>query len=143
MDITRLVRIKQSPTQWSLAYVFCASKGFEKYSLKNGTISLTQWSFSELLWHSFFLIFYWLPLGPITTYIEDILVSGDAFGIVEIRTKGKAYHVWVFQQKQDDFFCEDYEAFSFFKAYIVQSPFIMVKTHTLEYNCYRNVLSFE
>ena len=69
--------------------------------------------FLEPLSHLFLLLFYPLPFGPVTTYIEDLLILGGAFVIMEIYTKRRAYDVWFFQWKLSDLFSKGYELLIF------------------------------
>ena len=70
----------------------------------------------EPLLHSFLLLFHPLPFNPVTTYIEDLLISGSAFIVVEIHTKGTAYDVGSFNGNKMIFSLRVIR-FLFFQAY--------------------------
>ena len=71
-----------------------------------------------------------LPLGPITTHIKDLLILDDAFGIVGIRTKGRAYDVRSLQLKLSDHFYDNYEGLSFSESYVVSPSITVAISHT-------------
>ena len=96
LNVTRVVKLKRRP---NIAYVLCASKGFEKVFLKEFYDVSCFTKFSEPLLNSFLSFFYPLPPSLITTYIEKLLILGSAFCVVKICTKGIAYVVWLFQWK--------------------------------------------